>query len=110
MHQHCTPELMAMKEQNARLLEEIRKHKVERDSYIQVRDVQYEQMRIELEIQMEMYKGKVIELQTENYLVKADLELMTNKAKEQEERKRESVWHQVCKPKKNWKERQGHRC
>jgi hypothetical protein len=32
---------------------------------------------------MEMCKGKVIELQTENYVVKADLELMTNKLKEQ---------------------------
>ena len=82
-HQHCipcTPELISTKEQNARLLEEIRKHKVERDSYILERDLQYEQMRKELEIQMEVYKGKVIELQIENYLVKADLELITNKA------------------------------
>jgi hypothetical protein len=91
-HQHCipcTPELISTKEQNARLLEEIRKHKVERDSYILERDLQYEQMRKELEIQMEVYKGKVIELQIENYLVKADLELMTNKGDEQEDKLKE---------------------
>ena len=40
---------------------------------------------------MEVYKGKVIELQTENYLVKADLELMTNKGEEQEDKLKEKM-------------------
>ena len=64
---------------------------MERDSYILERDLQYEQMRKELKIQMEVYKDKVRELQTENYLVKADLELMTNKGEEQEDKLKEKI-------------------
>ena len=48
-------------------------------------------MRKELKIQMEVYKDKVRELQTENYLVKADLELMTNKGEEQEDKLKEKI-------------------
>ena len=40
---------------------------------------------------MEVYKDKVRELQTENYLVKADLELMTNKGEEQEDKLKEKI-------------------
>ncbi len=93
---------------------------MERDRYILERDLQYEQMRKELEMQMEVYKGKVIELQTENYLVKADLELMTNKAEEQEDKLKEKIiineddkgkrMAPGLQTQKNWKERQGHRC
>jgi hypothetical protein len=50
------------------------------ERYIIAREEAYDQMRKELESQMEICKGKEIELQAENYLVKADLETMTHRA------------------------------
>ena len=72
--------LQELLEANEKLRAEIRAQHAERESYVLMRDKAYVEMRKELELQMELYKGKAIELQTENYIVKAELEVMTNRA------------------------------
>jgi hypothetical protein len=80
MLQDSSPELATLMEDNEKLRAEIRAQQAERESYVLRRDKAYDEMRNELELQMELYKGKAIELQTENYIVKAELEVMTNRA------------------------------
>ncbi len=80
MHQESRVELATLLDDNEKLRAEIRAQQAERESYVLWRDKAYGDMRNELELQMELYKGKAIELQTENYIVKAELEVMTNRA------------------------------
>ena len=72
--------LQELLDANEKLRAEIRAQHAERESYVLMRDKAYVEMRKELELQMELYKGKAIELQTENYIVKAELEMMNNRA------------------------------
>ncbi len=81
MHQESRGELATLLDDSEKLRAEIRAQQVERESYVLWRDKAYDDLRNEeLELQMELYKGKAIELQTENYIVKAELEVMTNRA------------------------------
>jgi hypothetical protein len=80
MLQESREELVTLLEENEKLRAEIRAQQAEGESYVLWRYKAYDEMRKELELQMELYKGKAIELQTENYIVKAELEVMTNRA------------------------------
>jgi hypothetical protein len=70
-------EMMAvMKEENERSKDELLAKPAEKEMYVQERETTYQQMRKEMESQMNTCKeGKVIALRTENILLKADLEL-----------------------------------
>ena len=69
-------EMMAvLKEENERLKDELLAKLAEREKYVQERETTYQQMRKELESQMNTFKGKVIALRTENILLQADLEV-----------------------------------
>jgi hypothetical protein len=75
-------QMTALKEENKRLNDVIQANQVEREMYVAARDRSYEQMVKELESQMNVCKGKVIKLQTENILLKADLDVVARAAAE----------------------------
>jgi hypothetical protein len=83
--------LQELLEANEKLRAEIRAQHAERESYVLRRDKAYDEMRNELELQMELYKGKAIELQTENYIVKSELEMMQNRAEGMKSKEAEQV-------------------
>ena len=69
-------EMMAvLKLENERLKDELLAKLAEREKYVQERETTYQQMRKDLESQMNTFKGKVIALRTENILLQADLEV-----------------------------------
>ena len=74
MLQPYVDQMTALKEENKRLNDVIQANQVEREMN--------EQMRKELESQMNVCKGKVIKLQTENILLKADLDVVARAAAE----------------------------
>ncbi len=97
MLQLYVDQMTASKEENKRLNDAIQANQVEREMN--------EQMRKELESQMNVCKGKVIKLQTENILLKADLDVVARAAakpvqnenakdKDNEKRKRMEQWLQ----------------
>jgi hypothetical protein len=69
--------MTVLKEENERLKDELWAKQAEREKYVQEQETTYQQMRKELESQMNTCKGKVIlvALRTENILLQADLEL-----------------------------------
>ncbi len=74
MLQLYVDQMTALKEENKRLNDVIQANQVEREMN--------EQMRKELESQMNVCKGKVIKLQTENIMLKADLDVVARAAAE----------------------------
>jgi hypothetical protein len=74
-----TDEMMAaLKEKNERFKDELLAKQAEREKYVREQETTYQQMRKELDAQMNTFKGKVIALRTENILLQADLEVKMN--------------------------------